>query len=98
MSEQLSDDLGRQIAAVLETLTFEYQFAWPVWATAIGSNGSMLGLQYRVPGEDAQVVAQHVESPGFTLPINLVFVSSGDGRAANMTIFGPGSDWEVRCE
>lgn len=98
MSEHVSDDLGRQIAAVLETLTFEHQFAWPVWATAIASNGSMLGLQYRVPGEDAQMVAQHVESPGFALPINLVFVSSGDGRAANVTISGPGSDEEVACE
>src|SRR4030095_10740347 len=98
MSEQLSDDLGRQIAAVLETLTFEHQFAWPVWATAIGSNGSMLGLPYRVPGEDAQVVAQHAEPSGFALPISLVFVSSGDGRAAKVTISGPGLDWEARCE
>ena len=97
MSEQISE-LGRQIAAVLETLTFEHHFVWPVWATAIGSNGSILSLQYRVPGEDAQVVAQHIEPPGFALPINLVLVSSGDGRAAKMTISGPGLERDVRCE
>jgi hypothetical protein len=54
--------------------------------TAIASNGSMLGIHYRVPGEDAQIVAQHVEPPGFDVPINCLFVSSGDGRAANIVI------------
>src|SRR5262245_29897840 len=98
MFENTFDELGRQIAAALETLTFEHHVVWPVWATAIGSNGSMLGIQYRVPGEDAYIVAKHVEPPGFTLPVNLVFVSSGDGRAANVIISGPETHQEVTCE
>jgi hypothetical protein len=97
MSDQSSDDLSRQIAAVLQTLTFEQNFVWPVWATAIAANGSMLGLQYRVPGERAHVIAEHVEEPGFVLPVNFVFVSSGDGRAANVTIAGPEGNPEVHC-
>ncbi len=86
MFDESVNQLSRQIAAALETLTFERDFGWPVFATAIAANGSMIGVHYRVPGEDAQIVAQHVEEFGFSLPINLVFVSGADGRAANVVI------------
>jgi hypothetical protein len=78
--------LGQQIGVALETLARDDHFAWPVFVTVIASNGSMIGAHYRTLGEDARVVARHIEGPGFRLPINLVFVSSGDGRAANVVI------------
>jgi hypothetical protein len=90
--------LSQKIASVLETLTFEHNFAWPVYVVVIASNGSMLCLHYRVPGENAQVVAQHSERYGFAVPINLVLVSSGDGRAAKLLISKPDGDPEVHDE
>jgi hypothetical protein len=89
------DYLSRQIGAALETLTFEHHFAWPVYVAIIAANGSMLGVHYRVPGEEAQIVAQHVEAPGFEVPVSLVFVSSGDGRTANVLISRSPGDSEV---
>jgi hypothetical protein len=89
------NQLSRQIAAALETLTFEQGFGWPIFASIIAANGSMIGAHYRVPGEVAHIVAKHVEEPGFGLPINLVFVSGTDGRAANIVIARPDEDDEV---
>jgi hypothetical protein len=56
MFENTFDQPSRQIAAAFETLTFEHHFIWPVCATAIGSNGSMRGVHYRVPGDGAQTL------------------------------------------
>jgi hypothetical protein len=86
MFDETVNYLSRQIAAALETLTFEEGFGWPIFATAIAVNGSMIGAHCRVPGEGAQIVAHYVEEPGFTLPINIVFVSGADGRVANVVI------------
>ena len=88
--------LSQQLGAALERLTFEYDFTWPVYGVAIASNGSIVGIHYRVPGESGQFVAEHVEPPGFAVPINLFFVSSGDGRVANITINGPEKTPEVQ--
>jgi hypothetical protein len=92
MFDQTVNQLSRQIAAALETLTFEQGFGWPIFASIIAANGSMIAAHYRVPGEVAQIVAQHLEEPGFSMPINLVFVSGADGRAANMMIARRGED------
>jgi hypothetical protein len=80
------ENLSMQISSMLETLISDHGWALPIYCVSVSSNGCILAVHFNEPGQEGKVVAEHLHRDHFPLPINCMFVNSGDGRAAKVVI------------
>ncbi len=95
MAEEINeraDFLAKDFAEILEGL-LNREFELPYYFAAISINGSILAGRYEASpggsGLSAEIIAEHVPSGMFVLPINFMFVDR-TGNAARMFIGKPG--------
>lgn len=65
----------------------------PIYLAAVAANGSMMFAHYRDNGHpehlETEVLAQHIDAPGFALPVNLMFTTTtGDAYRVVVNLDG----------
>lgn len=90
--------VAERVAEAFFELLEERKWKCPIYAVAVGANGSMIGCRYDfVEGEEglsSEVLAEwYHPSQAFTLPVNIMFTDSR-GEAIRVLIKGPGESLE----
>ena len=86
----MDDDLKELITEVLEECE-RRGLCLPFILCGISPNGSTISV--RLTGEgSAQILAEHFEDEGFTLPMTIVVVDR-DNEAARITVTSSGRTW-----
>jgi hypothetical protein len=86
------EDLRELLAEMLERcLAAEMQL--PFVICAVSPNGNVMAFRFHEPGREPEVLAQHDEGQGFSLPMT-VMVLDKDNTAVRTTIAADGrSTW-----
>jgi len=52
----------------------EAGLAFPLTVVFIGANGSVSVSRFPAPGQEAETLCEHIEDPGFALPVTVLVV------------------------
>lgn len=85
----MSLDFAEVLGEFLSELITHHNYQPPIFLAAIGANGCLFYTRYISRddgGFNCEILAQHNEGPGLQCPINLLFLETGTGRLARVTV------------
>jgi hypothetical protein len=80
--------LGSLFREALMSLVYDHGYGWPIYSVALGSNGSLVAIDYRMDENNVDAipypVAEYNMDKGLKLPVNFFFVDSNEEAHATL--------------